>query len=660
VTSGGRWSPPRSPRPTFEFIGGKGGVGKTTCAAAIATRRAAAGERVLVISTDPAPSLGDALKVRLATSARRVPPAGGSLFAAEIDGRRVLQRWLAGRRPLLERIAVGGTWLDPEDVARLLRLSLPGIDELAALLEIATLAQSSRFDRVVVDTAPTGHTLRMLAMPQTLFALASVFDTMREKQRVVQEALRGGWESGPEDRLITELAATASDLHALLRDPDRSHTAWVTLPEPMALAESTDALEALRSSGIPVPLIIVNRVTPMPPRPCGHCDARRVFEREALRLLPGAEHVAVVEARDVEPRGSRALRSLGAEIERPATIDGGRRQRSWSAALETAGSPVRLPAGPRLVLFGGKGGVGKTTCAAAVAVAHAAESRDQRVLLISTDPAHSLGDVLGEVLSDEARPVRGGPANLFVRELDAGAVLARLRERYFAAVDGIFDRMRGGSAFDAAHDRSVMRALIDLAPPGLDELAAILEITRSFADGPASWDLVVMDTAPTGHALRLLEMPELVHDWTKALMAILLKYREVLGVGELGALLLDLSKNLRRLRELLTDPASTVFIAVCRPASLPRLETVRLLRQLSRLRIAVAALVINTVGRGDCRRCVKAAAAQAREIRALQRETRPPLTIVAPAQIPAPAGPASLRRWRAAWRQAATGGRKSA
>ena len=249
----------------------------------------------------------------------------------------------------------------------------------------------------------------------------------------------------------------------------------------------------------------------------------------------------------------------------------------------------------RLVMFGGKGGVGKTTCAAAVAIAFAEHRPDQKVLLISTDPAHSLGDALGVAVSDRPSPMRGAPRNLFVREMDAARVFERVRMKYAAAIESLFDRIAGGGGFDIGHDRSVMHALIDLAPPGLDELAATVEITESVSE---SAGLTVIDTAPTGHALRLLEMPALIHDWTKALMAILLKYQPVTGLGELGQLLLNLSKGLGRLRELLTDDERTRFVVIARPAALPRMESRRLLRRLRRLDISAPFVVINAVGRG--------------------------------------------------------------
>ena len=166
--SRGKSTPATDPPARFRFIGGKGGVGKTTCAAAIAVTSAAAGHRTLVISTDPAPSLGDVFEQRLSGVPRRVPLPHGVLYAVEIDAARALERWLSVRRESFERIVLRGTWLDREDVSRLLRLSLPGIDELAALLEIERIAHAGRYESVVVDTAPTGHTLRMLTMPQSL------------------------------------------------------------------------------------------------------------------------------------------------------------------------------------------------------------------------------------------------------------------------------------------------------------------------------------------------------------------------------------------------------------------------------------------------------------------------------------------------------------
>ena len=645
--------------PQFHFIGGKGGVGKTTCAAAFAVVEARAGCRVLVASTDPAPSLGDALNIRLSGSPRAVEAAfrrPGSLHAVEIAAADVLRRWIADRRVALEKIALEGTWLDREDVGKLLNLSLPGIDEVAALLELGRLARTGRYDRIVVDTAPTGHTLRMLAMPETLLAVARVFDRMREKHRMIVEALRGRSVSTAEDVLITDLAGEARELNALLTDQARTRLSWVTLPEPMAVAETIDALQRLADRALLVNEIIVNRLTPPPvPSSCGHCDARRAFEVKAVGALPAIERV-FVEARDREPRGVTALAGIGRDLRSRKSRPRRRVAReSWSA--QSRGPSVEpesiVPSGTRLVMFGGKGGVGKTTCAAAAAIAAATRWPARQILLISTDPAHSLGDVLSSQIADRPGRVRGAPPNLLVREMDAGRVFETVRVQYASAVDHLFDRLSGTSSFDVSHDRSVMHGLIDLAPPGLDELAAIVEITAEVAR-PGD-QLTIIDTAPTGHALRLLEMPALIHDWIKALMAILLKYHAVVGLGELGTMLVDLSKGLGKLRHLLADKTRTHFIIVTRAAALPRAESERLLRRLRRLDVDVPVIITNAVGRGTCTRCAKASAAERRELGAIERiaasSREPRALVVAAARIPPPHSPASLRAWqRSGWR----------
>jgi arsenite-transporting ATPase len=249
--------------------------------------------------------------------------------------------------------------------------------------------------------------------------------------------------------------------------------------------------------------------------------------------------------------------------------------------------------------------------------------------------------------------------NLLVRELDAERVFRDWRERFGAAIEELFARVSRGGAMEqslAAHDGQVMRDLIELAPPGIDELVAILEVTDTLIDPPSpeSSDLIVIDTAPTGHALRLIEMPSLVHEWVKAMMSILLKYQPVFGVGELGAVMLRLSQGLGRLRDVMSDASRTRFIVVTRAAALPRAETIRLLDHLRLARISVPAVIVNAVGAGSCSRCESDGRAQRREIAALRGALKaadpPPAVLLAPAQIPPPRKHNRLRDWRALWR----------
>ena len=593
----------------------------------------------------------------------------GALHAAEIDAPSALASWLETRRPVLERIALRGTWLDKEDVSTLLRLSLPGIDELAALLEIARLAAAGTYDLIVVDTAPTGHTLRMLATPETLQGIASVFDRMQAKHRVVVEALRGRWRPDAEDALVSEIDREARRLAALLRDPERARFSWVTLPEPMAIEETADAATALADAGITLSDIIVNRMTPRAERPCSWCDSRRIVEAASVRTartrLPGVPLIPIA-ARDREPRGMRVLAGIGSEITSVNRFEVRKdRSRKWTkyAPVRPAGGrarPTLATDDTRLVLFGGKGGVGKTTCAAAAAIGLAGQFKSRGVLLLSTDPAHSLSDVLGVPVSDETQPVRGGPANLMAREIDAALRFEHVRARYAAGIDSWFDRLsRGGSSsvgVDAGHDRRVMQGLMDLAPPGIDELTAVIDVTDALdAKGDGGADLIVMDTAPSGHALRLLEMPALAQDWARALMSILLKYQPVAGMGELGAVLLRMSQGLGRLKALLADPRRTSFVAVTRAAALPREETHRLVSRLTMMDVHVPLILVNAVGRGTCARCRAGSVEEGRELKTLARRPlganhAPASLAIAPAEMPPPHGVRALRRWQSSWR----------
>jgi arsenite-transporting ATPase len=578
------------------------------------------------------------------------PVAGAPrLLAANVDAGRAFERWLAPRRPHLADIALRGTYLDDEDVARLLALSLPGIDEVVGLIEVVRMAGG--FDAVVVDAAPTGHTLRLLAAPSLLGRVAALLDGLQSHHRAVVSALRGGYRADAADAFITELRREGESLAALLRAPGTA-LSWVTLPEPMALEETADALASLDAEGIRVRRLVVNRVTPEPPGPCDFCDARRRFEARALAPVRARFPDLAISAYpelDREPRGLRALHRLGARREywRPsaAVPPVVRRVRATKGDnrhySEIKGTAAIF--GGRWLLFGGKGGVGKTTCAAAVALQLADRAR---VLLLSTDPAHSIGDVFGEPFDNTPRAVAGVPA-LHVREIDAAAEMARLRDTYVAAVDEAFARM----ARATGGDRAAFRDLIDLAPPGIDEVIAIADVAEALGDLAPAYDVVVTDTAPTGHALRLLQTPAVLREWTQALMALLVKYREIVGAGSLAALLVQLSKRLRHLQAVLRDPARARFVVVTRPAAVPMEESRALMAALDRLGIAVTAVVVNAAGRGTCRRCRAMAAAQADEIARLRAARGSYAIIEAPAEVPPPHGSAVLRAWSGGWRQ---------
>jgi arsenite-transporting ATPase len=652
---------------------------------------------VLVVSTDPAHSLADAF-----TTTRHGRPRGagrpsgvlpnrsllarpwrvalgrarGSLHAVELDADAALARWIRERRASLRRIVGRGTYLDDDDIDALLRLAFPGVDELIGLIELQRLAAAGPWDHIVVDTAPTGHTLRLLAIPATLSRIAVVLDDMQAKHRFLSESLGGRYRPDAADTLVEEIAMAGRDLAALLRDRARMRVTWVLLPEALSLAEARDGVGALDASGIHVDDVLVNRVTPPPGEPCALCDGRRTSEAEVLRAAskelgerePGTTPrlFRVAPALEREPRGVAALRALAVLITDLDSDDGPTAPRTRRRGRRAAGSRTPCgddrwlsaiaPPGRALVLFAGKGGVGKTTCAAAVALVLAAQPKPPRVLLLSTDPAHSLADVLDAEVGDEPTTVPGAPPALRAREIDAAALFAARRRRYLETVDAVFDALRGGSRFDPTYDRVVVEDLIDLAPPGLDELLGILTVTEALGleGGASACDVAVVDTAPTGHALRLLAMPEAALEWVHAFMTILLKYRSVMGLGEIGQDLIAIARELRGLRALLADPRRATIVVVTRPAALPRLETRRLLARLRALGVGVSAVTVNALTSPGCARCRRVAASEMRVVAALRRDvasqaSRGCAIIQAPAVAPPPRGPAALAAWRRAW-----------
>jgi arsenite-transporting ATPase len=646
---------------------------------------------VLVVSTDPAHSLGDALGRRLGPEPAGVPLAAGSrgaLWAAEIAAERALERWLAPRRAGLAAAIERGTYLDGADAARLLSLTPPGVDELAAILELPRLAAATGCDELVVDTAPTAHTLRLVAAPETLERLAAFLDALQERHRELAVHFGGARPAaGPADSAIADLATAAGEVAALLRDRERSAFVWVLLPETLAVAETADGVAALEAQGVPVREIVVNRVTqPENRQPrararvgtggrgasrgCPLCRARRAAELAAIaelrRVLPGRP-LRFLPALPTEPRGRAALRRIGraltapdggaglAREEAPPTALARREPRPKPASARPLVWPNLLaPPGVRLLFFGGKGGVGKTTCAAAAALVLAETARAgarRPVLALSTDPAHSLGDALDTSLDDSPRPVPGGPANLRARELDAGHAFAAWREKLGEAADELVGTLAGtaGGSSDLA----------DLAPAGMDELVALATLIDALDE--AGDELVVVDTAPTGHTLRLLALPELALAWDHALLALLLKYRAAARPGPLAAELVELAGSLRRFAALLADPARVRFVAVARAAALPRRETARLVAALARLRIAPAALLANALpppAAGRCPRCAPESLAAGRELAALARAAagRCPL-LSAPLAIPPPRGAGALREWAQSWRVESRRGR---
>jgi len=270
------------------LYGGKGGVGKTTCAAAHALAHARSGARTLVVSTDPAHSLGDAFERELGPDPTEIRD---SLAAVEVDP----ETGQAAYRGVIEALAAefrdAGLRLDDADLERLFEAGLiPGGDEVAALEYIARYADAD-YDTVVFDTAPTGHTLRLLDLPDVLAETLGVAGDVQQRVRRTARAARSMvlgpaayWGGGADDAdAVMALHDRIEAVGALLRDPERTSFRVVLTPERMAIAESERLVARLREAEVPVDALVVNRVfTNSEGCDCDRC--RRDGRRHADRL----------------------------------------------------------------------------------------------------------------------------------------------------------------------------------------------------------------------------------------------------------------------------------------------------------------------------------------------------------------------------------------
>jgi arsenite/tail-anchored protein-transporting ATPase len=576
------------------FFGGKGGVGKTTCAtaAALALARQRPAQAVLLLSTDPAHSVDDAL-------ADLEPP--GNFEVLELDAEASLEAFRTRYRDNLQEISRRGTLLDDADVDALLEVALPGMDELAAYLEIAAWIEHRRYGCIVVDTAPTGHALRLLTMPALVQRWLRALDALLAKHRYLRQRFGGDMAQDHLDAFLLGLERSRRTLAELLQDRQRCRFVPVTLAEQMSLAETDDLLRTLREHQVPVTDIVVNRVYPSSvcagtaataatAELCAVCLAERRRQLAALsaqgELCRGARTWGLPLLPD-EPRGGH-LTGLWRRLEMLDMLAYRAPPPPAPPALPVhVEQPLPLPpAGLRVLILAGKGGVGKTTLACATAVHLNRRRPRQRILLFSTDPAHSLADALGQPVGPEPGSVCPG---LDAQEVDAESAFGAIRDAYRDELAQMLDRHLGN--FDITFDRDVMERLLDLAPPGLDEVMA-LTAAMEHLDGDR-YDVIVLDAAPSGHLLRLLELPELIAEWLRLFFELLLKYRKVLRMPRLSERLVALSRSVKRLRALLADPHRTRVQLVTVATWLGLAETADLAAGLADLSIPVSALAIN-------------------------------------------------------------------
>jgi arsenite-transporting ATPase len=593
------------------LFGGKGGVGKTTCAvaAALHSARAFPLDNFLLVSTDPAHCLRHCLAGE--------PPANLQLL--EVDAAASLARFKEDHGQMLREIALRGTPLSEEEVRQFFDLSLPGVDELMAFQEITARMEGGSFRTVLVDTAPMGHTLRLLGLFEVMRRWFGGLDAMLAKHRYLTALYRGTDEPNQVDAFLAGMERSLGRLASLLRDQRACLFVPVLLAEHLSVLQTRRLLDELGKLRVPVADLVVNRVFPANTT-CPVCRAGRRQQDEYIRRIEqefAGHRLWQLPLRGAEVRGAERLTSLWDEFS-PLQAQ------TWDAPADTppqrVEQPLPLPNPEvRLLLIAGKGGVGKTTVACATALRLAEANPGKEVLLISTDPDHSLAGCLGlPVGSQEVRVCAG----LTAVEVDAAAEFARLKTLYADEIGQFFGGLSRQHAVSLEFDREGLENVLDLTPPGLDEVMALTRVAEMVEAG--GYDIFVLDTAPSGHFIRLLEMPQLIQDWLKVLFGVLLKYRSIFRLPRTSELLVGLSKGIKALQSLLEDPRRGQVFAVSILTQLAFEKTAELLAATRKSGIVTSALILNlATAPAPCPLCTDLAEAEAQVCRRFREAFAP-------------------------------------
>jgi arsenite/tail-anchored protein-transporting ATPase len=523
------------------FFTGKGGVGKTSLACATAVTLADRGRKVLLVSTDPASNLGQVFGMSIG---ERVPtPIDGvtGLDALNINPETAAQtyrdRVIGPVRGILPPDALKGM---EEQLSGACTTEIAAFDEFTGLLTdgLAT----GRYDHVVFDTAPTGHTLRLLQLPT---AWSNFLESSQSGASCLGPLSGLDKQRQQYARAVAELANGAATTMVLVARPQRA-----------ALAEADRTSRELAALGIANQRLVINGILPDSKAEDPLATALRSREAQALEGMPKALRSLPQERISLQPRNMVGVAALRALVAPPGEL----------LAIPPADEPGELPSlpplatlvdqieqeGHGLVMVLGKGGVGKTTVAAAIAVELASRGHD--VHLTTTDPAAHLSMTL------EAALPASLASHLIVDRIDPEAERDRYREHVLATKGAELDE----------HARALLEE--DLRSPCTEEIAVFQALSRVMQESRRKF--VVVDTAPTGHTLLLIDATGAYH-------------RDVVR---------HTSPDVRVVTPMmrLQDPAQTKMVIVTLPETTPVLEAEALEADLRRAGIEPWAWVVNS------------------------------------------------------------------
>jgi len=550
----------------FIFFSGKGGVGKTSMACAHAVRYADEGKHTLIVTTDPASNLADVFEQKIGhqvTPIANVP----NLSAMEIDTDKATQEYIdRAVTPIRNAFPAQMVQVMEEQMSGPCTAEVAAFDRFTDFLDVPA-DNSAAFDIVIFDTAPTGHTIRLLELPA-------------EWSQSIDVASAGSGQTclGPA-AAIQDAKHKYERALSTMRQSAQTSFVFVLHPEAISIKETRRAIDELSKLDIRNYRLIVNGIIPpegaqnplfaaraeMQSRYLDQIGREFTFPKQRMTLLAneikGVEKLRLVGKIffDGEPA------SLADEAEKARLQD-----EIFASSLDLVRARVQPNGHRRTIFFAGKGGVGKTVASCITAVWLARQGH--KTLLLTTDPAAHLGHVLDTPVSDEVAAISGQP-NLWVVKIDPKAAAETYKTRI---LNDARQRGRPESAIKVMEE--------ELNSPCTEEMAAFDKFIEYASQD--EWDTVVFDTAPTGHTLRLLELPV---DWSKQIDVKVFASVDATAADDVA------KQRFGKVIEMMSDPEQSTFAFVMYPEATPILEAWRASQELSTVGIHPGLVVANMV-----------------------------------------------------------------
>ncbi|QSG01270.1 arsenical pump-driving ATPase [Natranaeroarchaeum sulfidigenes] len=485
---------PSSEDTEFVFFSGKGGVGKSTVSCATATWLADNDYETLLVTTDPAPNLSDIFGQEIGHEVTTIDDIE-NLSAIEIDPDQAAEEY---RQETIEPMR---ELLDDEQVTAVEeQLNSPCVEEIAAFDNFVDFMESPEYDVVVFDTAPTGHTIRLMELPS---------DWNAELEKGGSTCI--GPAASMEDKKKDYERAIDT-----LQDGEKTSFAFVGKPEDSSLDEIQRSASDLGELGIESQLLIINGYLPESVCEDPFFEGKREDEQAVIERASeefDADATATYPLQPGEIAGIDLLADVGGVLYdgNEATVDvGSATSIDTEASVDfdaltdpdaVAENLEPVDGETRYLFFTGKGGVGKSTIAATSATKLAEAGYE--TLVVTTDPAAHLEDIFGEPVGHE--PTSVSQANLDAARIDQEKALEEYREQ---VLDHVTEMYADKDDTQIDVDAAIANVEEELESPCAEEMAALEKFVGYFEED--GYDIVVFDTAPTGHTLRLLELPS---DW---------------------------------------------------------------------------------------------------------------------------------------------------